>query len=489
MPSLFLDAPARQALWKRVFEIVERYAVTLEAERVTPEQMDPQKIRALLAPLDFDVPLDPQAALDLAARGLQQEQLHVPHPRYFGLFNPAPTTMSIAADTLVAAFNPQLAAWAHSPFGVEVEEHLIRSFGERFGYARSEIDGTFTSCGSEANHTAMLCALTRSFPHFAARGLRALPSQPVLYASSEGHHSLPKAACMCGLGNEALRWVPVDDSLKMDLGALRAQIAQDRRAGLAPFLAVGTAGTTNAGVIDPLGEIAEVAAEEGLWFHVDAAWGGAAALVEELRPVLSGIERADSITFDAHKWLSVPVAAGLYLSRHPRLLSRTFHVSAVYVPKDGAESAVTNPLSHSITWSRRFTGLKVFLSLVVAGWEGYAKTIRDMAGLGELLRRELQKAGWTIRNQTPLPVVCFTDGTEPNGNQAGYLEAVRQQVVDSGKAWISTTRVGRDLPVLRACITNYRTRAEDIRILVDTLEWARQRVGANAATVEAPRRE
>jgi glutamate/tyrosine decarboxylase-like PLP-dependent enzyme len=475
-PPLMLDAKTRAQLWQKLADAIEAYATKLETGRVTPA-LDPAKLRAMLSRFDFSAPVDVFEALDFLVEGLWKFQTHTPHPRYFGLFNPAPTTLGIAGDALVAAFNPQLAAWSHSPLAIEIEQHLVRAFGARFGYDPAETDGTFTSGGMEANHTALLTALVQAFPEFSSRGLRALTAQPVLYVSAEAHHSLLKSARMCGLGTDAVREIPVDDVLRMNPEILASRIAQDRGQGFAPFLVAATAGTTNAGAIDPLAAIAEVAAHEKLWFHVDAAWGGAAALVPELRPLLDGIERADSITFDAHKWLSVPMGAGIYITRHTDILDRTFRIAQTYMPREAAELDVVNPFLHSIQWSRRAIGLKVFLSLAVAGWEGYATAIRHMVAMGTLLREQLEASGWEVLNETRLPLCCFVDHRHAQGRSADYLHALAMKVVASGKAWISTTRLAGSVPVLRACITNFRTNADDIAALIDALEEARRQLG------------
>ena len=473
---LSLDNTSHADLWQRLGEIIEEYRSRLPAERAAPVA-DPATVRALLSPLDFSQPLDPHAALDFAAKNLWEWQVHTPHPRYFGLFNPAPTDMSIAADALAAAFNPQLASWNHSPFAVEVEQHLVRAFAARFGYPEASVDGTFCSGGAEANHTALLAALVHTFPGFARQGLRSLDGQPALYVSAQSHHSFIKAARACGLGSDAVRSIPVNSALRMDVGDLAEQIKRDREAGFAPFFVAATAGTTNAGVIDPLPRLADMAARQGLWFHVDAAWGGAAALVPELRPLLTGIERSDSITFDAHKWLSVSMGAGMFLTRHPEILSQAFRITTEYMPRPGGEDTI-DPYTHSIQWSRRFIGLKVFLSLLVAGWDGYGAVIRHQTAMGDLLRRELEGDGWDIVNQTRLPVVCFTDSRILPERQAAYLEAIGQEVVSSGVAWISTTRLDHGQPVLRACITNYKTGPQDVRALVGALENARGKIHA-----------
>jgi glutamate/tyrosine decarboxylase-like PLP-dependent enzyme len=465
---LQLPPAERERLWRQVNGIIERYAATVAQLSVTPP-LDPAAVRAAISAFDFNSPVEPEAATDFVAQSLTQWQVHTPHPRYYGLFNPAPTTMGIAADTLVAAFNPQMAAWSHNPFAVEIELHVIRALGEKFGYKQTACDGTFAAGGMEANHTAVLAALTSRFPDFLDHGLRALPAQPVLYTSAESHHSFLKAARLCGLGVEAVRLIPVDERFQMRPELLAEAILHDRGRGFAPFMIAATAGTTNAGAIDPLPECAEIAAREDLWFHTDAAWGGAAALDPDQRPLLDGIEQSDSITFDAHKWLSTPMGAGVFITRHRDILDRTFRVLTAYMPKEAAGLDIIDPHLHSMQWSRRFTGLKVFLSLAVAGWSGYCEAIRHQTAMGRLLRDRLADAHWEIANDTRLPIVCFAD---PDGG-AERQKAIAMAVVSSGEAWISTTLLGGNRTVLRACITNYLTQPSDISALVETLGRAR----------------
>jgi glutamate/tyrosine decarboxylase-like PLP-dependent enzyme len=267
---------------------------------------------------------------------------------------------------------------------------------------------------------------------------------------------------------DAVRLIEADETFRLRPDRVRDAIATDRRAGFEPFLIVATAGTTSSGVVDPLPELADLAEAEGLWLHTDAAWGGAAVLVPELRSALSGIDRSDSITFDAHKWLSVPMGAALYLTRDPRILTDTFQVRTAYMPKEAASLDVIDPHLHSMQWSRRFIGLKVFLSLLVAGWVGYEEAIRHQTAMGDLLRGELTAAGWKIVNQTSLPVVCFID---PNGD-AERQRSIALEVVRSGQAWISPTVVGGQA-VIRACVTHYGTTPADVKALVEALGRAR----------------
>jgi glutamate/tyrosine decarboxylase-like PLP-dependent enzyme len=342
----------------------------------------------------------------------------------------------------------------------------VRSLGSRFGEAFT--DGNFTSGGAEANLTAMICALVHRFPAFGPGGMRSLARSPVAYASAAAHHSLVKAARVTGLGTEGLRIVPCDASLGMDVRALAAMIDRDRAAGYEPFLVAASAGATTTGVVEPLGAIAALARAQGLWLHVDAAWGGFAAFVPELAVALTGIADADSITFDPHKMLSVPLGAGLFLTRHHDVLGSAFSVTADYMPAHDEDDERADPFTHSLQWSRRFIGLKVLLSLAVAGWDGYAQVLRRQTVLGNELRRELRESGWRIVNETPFPVVCFAHH-DPNVD----LARVASDVQRAGKAWISPARLPDGTPVLRACITNYRTTEDDIRALVREVEAAR----------------
>jgi glutamate/tyrosine decarboxylase-like PLP-dependent enzyme len=466
---LGLQPEVRRQIWAQTVEVIERYYQDVGKGPTGPATLDPGSLRGQLQEFTFAEPISPSRALQFAAEGLRKYQVHTPHPRYFGLFNPAPSAMGVVADALVAACNPQLAAWSHNPFANEVEQHLIRAFGQVFGYKKDEAEGTFASGGAEANLTAVLCALVHAFPQFAVDGLRAVEGQPVLYISQQAHHSFLKAARCCGLGSNAVREVPVGSTLTLDIEALRAIIRSDREQGRVPFLVVATAGTTSAGILDDLLAASRVCREEQLWCHVDAAWGGAVAILPELKHCLNGIEEADSITFDAHKFLSIPMGAGMLLTRRRTILQQTFGITTDYMPAAVNEFGAFDPYSSSIQWSRRFIGLKLFLSLATAGWDGYAQVIREQVALGQQLRQRLQETGWESVNQTPLPVVCFTD-RQMQGDAA--LPRVAQKLVESGAVWISTVRIPH--VALRACITSYRTRSEDVEALVSAVNSARE---------------
>lgn len=471
---LLLDPATRACLWRSLIESLEEYVEGLR-RRPIARPAPAEQVRAYVRGLDFERPVDPLETLRFVLEGFDRFHVHNAHPRYLGLFVPASSTMGVAADALAAAFNPVLAAWRLSPFAVEVERHLIARVAARFGFDPETSEGCFTCGGSEANHTALLVALSRAFPRWRSGGLRDLPGRPALYVSAEGHHSIAKAAVLCGLGAGAARPVAVDAELRLDAAALRRAIASDRAAGELPFLIVATAGTTSAGAVDPLAPLAEIARQEDLWLHADAAWGGAGVLLPELREAFAGIESADSITFDPHKWLSVPMAAGMFLTRHAGLLERTFQVDGPYMPPARGAGAPVDFYRSSMTWARRFTGLKLLMTLAVAGWRGYESIVRHQVVLGARLRERLAEAGFLVVNRTPLPVVCFVDALE--GLADGALEEVAGRVVSEGRAWISTTRIGPlGSLVLRGAITSFHTTSEDVDAVVGTLADARRAV-------------
>ena len=262
---------------------------------------------------------------------LRNWQVQVTHPRYFGLFNPSVTLASVVADTLVAMYNPQLANWRTSPAANEIERHTLGWLARKFGLPEESI-ATFTSGGTEANLSAVVVALTHSFPEYGEYGLRHLAGEPTIYLTEEAHHGFNKIAHMAGLGRRSLRAVETDSDLKMNVDDLRRRVAEDRKHGFLPFMVIGTGGTTAAGVIDPLPEIGRFCQEAGLWFHADAAWGGAAVVSPNLRPHLAGIETADSITCDAHKWLSVPMGCGMFFCRHRESVAQAFRSDVTYMP-------------------------------------------------------------------------------------------------------------------------------------------------------------
>jgi glutamate/tyrosine decarboxylase-like PLP-dependent enzyme len=446
---------------RRVAAAIER---DIEDGAIVPN-VAPHEIRSHLETrYDFTAPVPLEDVVADVEEMMRRWQVQVTHPRYFGLFNPSVTQASVVAETLVAAYNPQLASWRTSPAANEIERHTLGWLAAKFGLP-PETSATFTTGGAEANLSAVVLALTRAFPEYGDRGLRAVHQAPTIYLTAQAHDSFNKIAHMTGIGRSSLRLVETDRNFRMDPEDLARKVDEDRRHGLSPVMVVGTAGTTAAGAIDPLPHIASICRTRGLWFHADAAWGGAAVLSPLLRHHLDGIEDADSITCDAHKWFSVSMGAGMFFCRHPTLVAEAFRARTAYMPSSRA--AAVDPYTTSVQWSRRFIGLKLFLTLAERGERGYAAMIEHQTRMGDLLRQSLVGNGWTIVNETPLPLVCFTR----NGLVASEFlsELYRRQI-----AWMSEVRLRDDPPVVRACVTSFRTTPSDVeRVVAEMTRIAR----------------
>lgn len=468
-----MERTISEAAWELVLEQARRLPGEIR-ELPVSSPARPEAVREEIARYDFRNPIPlPEATRDLI-RLLRERSVHVIHPRYFGLFNPTAREAGALADALAALFNPQLAAWSHAPAANELERHTLAALAGALGFDPETTAAHFTSGGAEANLTAVLVALADRIPEAAEDGLAALGGRPTLYVSREAHHSFAKIARMAGLGTRGLREVRVDRRLALDPRALNRTLRADVREGRRPFLVVATAGTTSAGVVDPIPDLLEVARSYGAWLHVDAAWGGAAALSPRLRAVLDGIEEADSVTWDAHKWLSVPMGAGMFFCRHAAAADRAFATATTYMPSGSREAR--DPYATTVQWSRRATGLKVFLSLAELGLEGYRRLVEHQAAMGDRLRELLVGAGWEVVNETALPLVCFTHpGLE--ARRRSRIGAVVDRVQRRGRVWISKVVLTGGRPVGRACITSYRTEEEDLRVLVEEIEAARRELG------------
>jgi len=426
--------------------------------------IDLDGFRRELGGFDFRAPAPLGQVMGWTVAQLERGVTQMTSPRYFGLFNPAPTFPAQCADRIAAAFNPQLATATTSPAAVEIETHVIQAVARRAGLP-PDTAGHFTSGGAEANYTALICALTRAEPRFAESGSRAFAGAPVFYVSRESHLAWFKIAHQAGIGRDAVRLVATDGSGRLDPQALGQMIEADRAAGMAPVMVAATAGTTNAGMIDPLAPCADIARRFGIWFHADAAWGGALIASDRFRSRLAGIERADSVTIDAHKWFATTMGCGMFFTSDLNILPTVFHAANDYMP---SHHTGRDPYLNSVQWSRRFLGLRLFLSLAAAGWDGYARHVEHAVEMAALLKAELRARGWTIANDSPVAVVC---AEPPTGSSD--IPAIVQRVLASGKAWVSAATF-ETRPVVRACVTHGETSHEDVSTLVEALEAARR---------------
>jgi glutamate/tyrosine decarboxylase-like PLP-dependent enzyme len=456
--ALFPGADFRREIEDRLTRELAEAQTRIAAGPVTP-RIDMEAFRRELAGFDFSVPRPLSELLDWSVEMLEHGVTHLTNPRYFGLFNPAPCFPAQCADRIVGSFNPQVASSSTSPAAVALEAHVIKMVAQRAGLP-PQAGGHFTSGGSEANAAALACALTRAHPKFATDGARAFGGPPVFYTSKESHRSWVKIAHQTGIGRSAARLIATDGRGRMAGEALADAIETDLAEGCVPVLVVASAGSTGAGMIDPLEECADIAAQHHLWYHVDAAWGGAAIASERLRSVLSGLERADSITVDAHKWFAATMGCGMFLVRDAALPSMVFNVSASYMP---SRELSIDPYMNSAQWSRRFLGLRLFLSLASAGWVGHAAHIERAVEQAASIRRSLEERGWRIVNDSPLAVLA---AVPPPG--LGEPGAIVARVLASGRAWVSLAKF-EERDVIRICITHGETSAEDLATLIEAL--------------------
>jgi glutamate/tyrosine decarboxylase-like PLP-dependent enzyme len=271
-----------------------------------------------------------------------------------------------------------------------------------------------------------------------------------------------KIVHQAGMGRSGLRLVPTDGRGRMDVKKLRETIAGDRRLGRVPVLISPTAGTTGAGMIDPLSECAEIAREHNVWCHVDAAWGGAVLVSEKLRGLLDGIELADSITIDAHKWFATTMGCGMFITGQPSVLSEAFRVNAAFMP---SQHSTLDPYLNSVQWSRRFLGLRLFLALGIAGWSGYATHVERATAIIERAKLLLTEHGWSVANESGLAVLCVRP---PEGSRP--IREIARHVLGSGQAWVAVAEFEGG-EVIRICATHGETTDSDVHILVRALNY------------------
>jgi aromatic-L-amino-acid/L-tryptophan decarboxylase len=390
---------------------------------------------------------------------------HHDHPRFFGYVPSCPTWPGILGDFLASGINIFQGTWLQSAGASTVELVVLDWFRQWIGYP-GQASGILVSGGSQANLTALACARETK------AGGRS--QSAVVYVSTQGHSSLTRALRILGFRSEQVRALPVDERFRLRSDALAAAIEQDVQAGRQPFLAVANAGATNTGAIDPLEELAAVCAEAGVWLHVDAAYGGFAVLTERGRRWLAGIDQADSVTLDPHKWLYQPYEAGCLLVRDGPLLSRAFHVMPDYLQDTAVGGVEVNFADRGIQLTRSARALKLWISLQYFGVDAFRAAIDrslDLAVAAEDRIRSSEEL--ELLSSATLGVVCFR--RRPPGMEEGTLERLNtdldRRLAESGEGMVSSTRIdGRY--ALRLCVLNHRSGLEDVERVLSWLERA-----------------
>lgn len=469
-------AEEHERLGASVTALVAAYARTLDAARVC-STASPSELEAL-----FDESLPQGGApveeiLEKFERDLLPHVMNIPSPRYYGLFNPTPLPVAVWADALASAINQNGAAWRNSPSASIVEARVLRWLCELVGYGPAAF-GTLTSGGSEANLVGLKCARDRAARGARDEGLRAGASggDLVVYASEQCHYSFIKSVDILGLGRDNLRKVETDERFHIRLDRLREAIERDLNEGHVPVCVAGAAGATSTGVVDPLEALADIAAEFGLWFHVDAAYGGGLAFSEKHRWRLRGIERADSVTIDPHKWLFVPFTCGALLVRDGgRVLRDAFDITPEYLSEErGGEDVQFDFFRYGQLGTRRFSALKVWMALKHLGVQGYAEIVERQIELARHLAARLgalEDFETVGEVETALCCARFVpERVRAEGPEAldDLQRRLQQRVERSGEAWLATT-VLHGRRALRININSFLTERRHVDDLVELL--------------------
>ena len=457
-------------------QLVDRLADYLEGLRSRPvyaaHSRDAMREKLGDGPLP-ETGTDPGALLDRTLELLTEHARHNAHPRFLGYIVSPGSPIGALGELLAATLNQNVAASFAAPMAAEIEMQCVRWLAELVGYPH-DCDGLFVSGGSMANFVGLQAALNAALPDsYSAQGLQGAPLR--CYASEVTHAWISKAVRMAGLGTQSISWVATTGSGEMDPDDLERKIEEDLRAGRKPFMVVGNAGTTMTGAIDPLPELADICARHKLWLHVDGAYGAVAGILRGRYRRLSALERADSVAIDAHKWLYAPVEAGCILLKDKTRLRKVFDEAPEYIHGTFSEGEDAYFFKRGPQHSRQFRALKVWLALKQVGRQGYAQMIaRDIELANALFERiraqpELEAAtvGLSITTFRYIPDDLSRDPDERNAYLNALNEALLTAIQNSGTCYISKAKVdGRFL--LRACFINYRTRYEDLDVIVET---------------------
>ncbi len=452
--GLELDPEEMRRLGYRVVDLVvdrwERLRTDVAWRGGTRRELEP-----LLREPPPEAGRDPEEVLRRAVEEVLPRAGRIDHPRFFAFIPSSPTWPSVLGDFLATGFNVFQGTWLESAGPSQLELVVLDWFRSWLGLPGTT-EGVLTSGGSAANLVALVTARERA----------GNPPDPVVYMSDQGHSSLERAVRVAGLGPGAVRKVATDGFFRLDLEALRRAIQEDRQAGRTPLCVCGNAGATNTGAVDPLAETAALCREEGLWFHVDAAYGGFAALVPEGRALFRGIEEADSVTLDPHKWLFQPYETGCVLVRRGEELEAAFRILPEYLQDTALGREHVNFADRGVQLTRRFRALRIWVSVQVLGLGAFRRAIARGIALAREAEAYVRRSPvLELLSPATLGIVCFR--FRPPGVQVdeGVLEAlnhrIQDRIVESGFAMMSSTRL-RGRYSLRLCIMNYRSTREDV---------------------------
>ena len=424
--------------------------------------------RDLTAAVSSALPIEP---VDLADVMREFEQVasngrHNGHPRMFGYVQSSGSFAGAAADFLASAFNQNVTSWRSAPSATTIEHQVIGWLKEMVGYDPAGT-GILLSGGSFANFAGLAVALRASTDVDLNRnGVGALPGKPRIYASPMTHMSIAKAASMLGIGKDAVVTIGTDNKYRMHVRALEEQILSDVSAGHHPVCVVGTAGDVNTGAIDAIDALADICALHDVWLHVDGSYGALAARSPLIEKAMAGLDRADSLSLDPHKWLYAPLDAGCLLIKDANALRRAFSEGAGYIDvvADGDMSDFAY-WDHSPELSRRFRALKIWFMLKIHGARAIQDAIDSNIAVARHLAATIESSNdFELLAPAPLSIVCF----RYKGGDDDFNKRLMVEVQRDGDSYLSNATIeGRF--ALRACIVNFRTTNADVERLLDTI--------------------
>lgn len=467
----------KQDFKKLGYELIDNIAElldTIDQKKVTPGE-SPLKDQELLG--DIRLPSEgssPQKLLSETTQLLLNHSLFNGHPKFLGYITSSSAPIGILADMLAAAINPNMGAQILSPIATEIEKQTVQWLAEFIGVSNG-YGGLLVSGGNMANFTGFLAGRTAKAPKSLKEEGLISTDKLTIYCSKTTHTWVEKAAILFGLGSKSVRWIQTDKDNKMDNAILVKTIEEDLKNGHKPIMVVGTAGDVSTGVVDDLKGIAHICKKYDLWFHIDGAYGAPAAVIQDLKPIFKGMEHADSIALDPHKWLYSPLEAGCTLVKDPQHLLDTFSSHPEYYNfSKNEEGVATNFYEYGLQNSRGFKALKVWLAIKQIGRKGYEKMIQEDIDLSKLFFQLAQKhpeleavtQNLSITTLRYVPSELNKDDTEASEN---YLNTLNENLLDvlqiGGKVFLSNAIVDGKY-CLRGCIVNFRTSAKDIEEII-----------------------
>lgn len=468
----------------RLIDTLSDFYDTIDEIPVTTGET-PKQIQTVLG--NVSMPENGTSASELVTKTadlLLNHSLLNGHPKFFGYITSSPTQIGALADLLAAAVNPNVGANILSPMATAIEKQTVQWLAEFIGVSTT-YGGLLVSGGNMANFTGFLAARTAKAPkNMKEDGLANASEEMVFYCSKATHTWIEKAAVLFGHGTKAIRWISTFADNKMDTDILLQTIEDDVKNGKKPFLVIGNAGDVSTGIVDNLSEIAAICKTHNLWFHIDGAYGIPAAVIPQYKDLFDGIQDADSIALDPHKWLYAPLEAGCTLVKNPQHLIDTYSAHPVYYNFDNStEEPTLNYYEYGFQNSRGFRALKVWMALQQAGKNGYIKMINEDIELSQLLFEEAQKHDELEAVTQNLSITTFRyvplNFIQEEKMDETYLNTLNEKLLNElqqrGEVFLSNAIVG-DKYCLRTCIVNFRTSKKDIYEVIDIIVREGQKV-------------